>query len=93
MLSDLEVDIYGLMASCMKGQRGETERFTLSLSMSAHVSIPLVGQAGQCMTDVNFDPIAFGSHSVATPYTVSRRHKMGGESQRKSEWRTKLEGY
>jgi len=28
VLSDLEMDIYRFMFPCMKGQRGETERFT-----------------------------------------------------------------
>lgn len=51
--------IYGFMASCMKGQRGESERFTLSLFMSVYVASPLVGQRGQSMTGVHRDPIVF----------------------------------
>lgn len=41
-VSDLEVDIYRFMVSCKKGQRGETERFTLSLSV--YVPISVVGR-------------------------------------------------
>lgn len=45
MVPRLEVDIYRFIVSCMKGQRGRVERFTLS-----YVSVSLVGQQGQCMT-------------------------------------------
>lgn len=52
IVSDLEVDIYRFMVSCMKGHRGETERFTLSLSVYVSAVSPLVAQGGQCMTDI-----------------------------------------
>lgn len=56
---DMDVGFMVLWRPCMKGQRGESERFTLSLFMSVYVASPLVGQRGQSMTDVHRDPIVF----------------------------------
>lgn len=49
MEPELEADIYCLMPSCMRGQRGEAERFTLSPStpVCAHSS----GGAGRSARD------------------------------------------